>query len=465
MIENLFRLGLILIPFTSFKGLPGLGELQHELSAHVFLLVIGLSLLTSVQRAGAEKARLPSFGKIYAIPVLALFFMAAILVSLLANLETIKTATFLGRSGLGKFATSSILVFYGFALATATYALSARRDWETLILKPISVSVMICAAFSVLEMGAHYVGGLSGIYGIISDFIHSGENPPEWDTRLRSVGFEPPDFANTAGYIWPWLLGAIQFSRGAARTRALVLWLILNLMIYLSGARTSLVVISGLVGVFIALRTIYLPLKPREDTERLIFFVNIAFLLILPLVFLGFALNTDVLVRHAVTGDRVSDLSRLASITAALRMMADHPFLGMGFGQFGFHAGQYMPSWGFLSYEIKDWISGESGYWPATYSVYARFGADMGAMGLTLWIGIWLWLARAVLMATLRHRKETGALPAAAYPLIMSCLCVLLAGVPNDSVRAPMIWITMGLACRYVQDLRLAHEARAQKRA
>lgn len=462
MIARLFMIGLALIPFTAIYGIPFLGELKTELSAHIFILAIGLSLFPVLSEQGKNENLAFTFGKTYGLPVIFFIMMSVICLSFIFNFSEIEQNSFHGRSGLEKFVSSNILIFYGFALATLTYHLAEREPWEKLIIKPLTVSVLICAAFSVIEMSGHFIGPIGGIYAALSRLIHGGVMSPEWDLRLRSVASEPPDFANTAGYIWPWLLASFQFSKGKQRFWFFSLWMLLNVMILLSAARTSLVVVSGLFVVFGALRVIYLPLYRRAISEKSIPFANVFFLLFLPILFLFLALNADDIVHYVIIGDRVSNLSRLASMTAAIHMFEERPLLGFGFGQFGFHVSNFMPSWGFLSYEIRDWLFGDGTFWPAVYSVYARFGADMGLVGIFMWIGLWLFLAHALLHATLKHREETGELPFAAYPLIMSCFCVLLAGIPNDSVRAPMIWINMGLACRYLQEMRLAARKRGE---
>jgi hypothetical protein len=86
----------------------------------------------------------------------------------------------------------------------------------------------------------------------------------------------------------------------------------------------------------------------------------------------------------------------------------------------------------------------------------------MGIPGVLFWLSLWLWLARAVLVETLHYRERTGEVPFAAYPLILSCFGVLLAGIPCDSIRAPMIWVTLGLACRYLATMRQARLLAAQ---
>jgi O-antigen ligase len=293
------------------------------------------------------------------------------------------------------------------------------------------------------------------VFHALASLVYSSDFPVlEWDPRLRSVAFEPPDFANTAGYMWPWLLSAVLFSRGGKRIAFAAIWLALSGMILLSEARTSLVVIAGLIAVFLVLWFLLLPKVPRRDPDKMLAPVVIVTLIAFPLVLVLLVMYYDQLIYNVIIGDRVSNLTRLASMTAAFRMFAEQPMFGFGFGQYAFHIKEFMPSWGYYSWEIRYWLVNEAGGWPSTFSVYARFAADMGLLGLLMWVGVWLWLAWQLLTQTILYRKLTGELPFPAYPLIMSCFCVLLAGVPCDSVRSPMIWVNMGLACRYLYDIR-----------
>ncbi len=462
IIDWLFMIGLALIPFTGINGFSFVGELQRELSAHIFLLALGLSVFPALSILSRRNAAEKEAKALYALPLVAAVFFGADLVSFVVNFPSIQDNFFLGRTGLYKFISTNILVLYGFALAALTYFLAQRHSWDKLILRPLAWAVIFCAVFSVFEILGRRFGLFAGVYEFLSSIVHSRFGELEWDLRLRSVAYEPPDFANTAGYIWPWLLGAAQFSEGRRRTFYFGLWIVLNIMIVLSEARTSLVVVSGLLGVFILLRVFYLPLRQTREAEKSVPLINTLLLLVVPAAFLFLALFADDVVRIVTASDRESNISRLASMTASFRVFADNPLFGVGWGQAGFYWSHYMPSWGFMSSEIKGWLADPEGFWPVSFSIYGRFAADMGVLGLLMWVGIWLGLAWSVLKATLAHRAATGEIPFAAYPLIMSCVCVLLAGLPSDSLRAPMIWINMGLACRYLYEMKRTQIKRAK---
>ncbi|MGE4351540.1 MAG: O-antigen ligase family protein [Bdellovibrionales bacterium] len=461
MLEKLFFLGLMFVPFTSIEGISGLGEIQHEISAYIFIAMMGLFVPLVLSRAKEKAMGVDT--QVYLIPKIMAVMLTVIALSFAVNFLTIKDSVFFGRSGIEKFVTSTIVVFYGFGIAGMTYVLSDRQPWDKMILKPLLISVALCSIFAFFEMAGRFNGAMASLFKVISAPFYGTFEVMEWDTRLRSVAFEPPDFANSAGYMWPWILASVIQAKGRGKLLTGAAFLALNVMILLSEARTSFVVIGGLSVVFLGLLFVFSHKEDGRDAEKMMLPMTLIFALVVPSCLFLFVYFYDTLIYNVVAGDNISNLSRLASITAAMRMFESSPVFGFGFGQFAFHVTQYMPSWGYYSPEIQVWLFGNGEFWPAVYSVYARFAADMGVVGLLMWTGIWLYLARAIVVGTLRYRKETGELPFAAFPLVMSCFCVLFAGVPCDSIRSPMIWITMGLACRYLYSIKkISLSAQAQ---
>lgn len=461
MIYNLFRLAIVFIPFTAIDGWAYLGESRHEIAAYIFVAALMLSVVPVLAQFRLSDSTVQSNLKVYAIPQIMALFFSVVLISFIANFVEIKDSFFQGRNGLEKFISSNLVVIYGFALAVLTYFISAGRKWDELLVKPILISVALCAIFSFFEIGARWYGVMGGAYDLLTSIFYGNVPAIEWDLRLRSVAFEPPDFANTAGYLWPWLLSGVIIARGSWRIVLLAAFIALNAMLVLSDSRTSLVVVAGLAAIFVLLKTVFLPTHKLGNPDKMVLPVTLVCALVIPAALVVLVFFFDDIVFSVISGDRVSNISRLASITAAFRMFEARPLFGFGWGQYAFHMTDYMPYWGYYSWEVKAWLLDYSNYWPSVYSIYGRLAADMGLLGPLMWVSIWLWLARSVLVETLLYRKTTGDIPFAAYPLIMSCFGVLLAGVPCDSVRAPMIWINMGLACRYLYEMKRARQQNA----
>ena len=93
--------------------------------------------------------------------------------------------------------------------------------------------------------------------------------------------------------------------------------------------------------------------------------------------------------------------------------------------------------------------------WPSSYSVFARFAAELGIVGLIMWIGLWLGLARAFIKSTLIYQAATDLQPTVVFPLVAGCFCVLLGGFATESLHFPKIWVMLGLGCRYLEDIKM----------
>jgi len=448
MLKNLFILALVTIPFSAIPGFQLLGELQHEVSTYVFLLAFLFcvpSFLPSLQTRTTPP--------VYLVPKVMLAALAIIALSFLANFSSILDDHFRDRAGVEKFFSCVAVVMYGFFLTYLSYFL-AKYEWQDLIIRPVAISVVICVVFSLFEVLSWWNPTIGDFYSVLSAFVHAGFGWENVGPRLRSVSFEPAAFANYAGFAWPWLFAGYASRQGTRRLVYFVLWMILTAMMILSSTRTGIIMLGGNVVLLLMLRYVYLP--PKQNAALI---GHIAFWPVLGLLLIFGILLTrhfDDLINAVVSGESISNLSRLASNTAAFNMFWDYPFFGVGFGQYGFHISSYMPSWGYYSWEIVSWISGpDAAKWPPIFSVYARLAAELGALGVIAWTVFWLWLARKLWQATLLYQKIEGTLPYPAYPLIMSCFCVLFGGIPSDSLRPPMIWITLGLSCYYLQELRM----------
>jgi hypothetical protein len=458
MTRALLFLGVVTIPFSAFAGLGFLGELAPELSTYFFIPVVGSAAVSYIGHAlsGHGPGSRPRAGPLNAI---ALAAICIILVSFMANAASITPLVSHGRYALAKFATSFAVILYCFALSYVVFFESGKH-WHRFSFKPIAISAVLCIGFSIFEILSRKVGIANSFYGALDELVHAGWNPTVydagWDDRVRSVAFEAPAFGNYVGFAWPWLIAAWANNTGRSRRLYFIIWLLLTALELYSWSRTAVVMMGGSTLVFILLRYGYMPPSPRSSTHLTRRFLSVV-------VFGGAMIGGVIAVTEfkayeavVIAGSSVSDLTRLAYTEASFNMMTDHPLFGLGLGQFAFWLLKYVPNWAYLSYEVQNWSSSYPpvNYWPASYTVYGRLACELGVVGLLSWILLWLGLARKMLTATVDYQRFTGSLPAVSYPLIVSCFCVLLSGLTTDTFRSPMIWITLGLSCRYLVEIR-----------
>jgi hypothetical protein len=473
ILQLLYALGVMLIPFNGVKGVNALGELSHELSAYVLMPVVLLAIawytiaLVMDLRRGVTLIRNGD-------PIIRIFAFILILICLtvIANVSRISISEFHERSGFAKFAASALVLFYGMGLSYATYKV-VPGNWQKSIIVPVALSAILCLAYSSVEVLYHQ-GLLAAVYKKLNAVVHASNNnlvlswngkinmrmAEGWDQRIRSLCFEPPAFGNFSGFAWPWLLAGVMSNTGRAKTIYSMILALFTVLIIVAQARTGWVMLACNLGVLGLLRFIFLsPVRGQYD-QRV---VNRLLAGVATMAIIGGAIyiaKFDSVVEKVINGDSVSNLSRLASQVAAVSIFKDHPILGVGFGQYGFYVNQYMPSWGYLSYELRPWLIYPTAPWPAVYSMYARLACETGLVGLISWIGLWLYMSYLIILKSRLFLQIHGNLPAMAYPLVMSYSSVLISGVASDTLRTPMIWISLGLGCAYLNHLSLSSKVR-----
>lgn len=456
-VKVLFALGMTVIPFSGIAGLPILGEISRELSVYFFLPAIFLAFVRAMPETSKNLGRGLALGDATVLNKFILAVCGVIALSALMNGYSIYEDYFRGRHGLEKFFSSLAVLGYGFALSYLTYFVTAEEDWKDLVVKPISVSVILCLSYALVEVVARRYGIAVGLYNALDKFFHTGYNSigwlRGWDTRIRSVAFEPPALGDYIGFAWPWVYFAYTSSRGNMRSVHAVVLALLNLLLILSGARTALVMLAGIIVVLLFLHYAFLPPNPKPNHKEVNHIASIFIGIMGFVAVLMYFVVYDHVRANVIAGQDISNISRLSSIEAAFNVFKENPLFGVGFGQYGFYVASHIPYWGFYSYELLPKLTYPNEPWPASYMIYARFACEVGIFGLLMWPWVWSNLASQIVKKTYAYFKATGVMLPEAYPLVVSCFCVLLSGITTDTLRTPMIWVSLGLACRYLQDI------------
>lgn len=451
---GLFAAGLVLVPFDAFRGVAFLGELGNEASFFLFAPAIALMAL------GALGRDLHSLLDSWVLRIGAAA-LAIIGLSFFANIDGIIGTVVRERSAIGKFATSLMVVGYGFSLAWLVEQLGAEKAHHA-ITRFVCLSVVIALAFLPIEwLGER--GYLGGLYEAIDGIIHSRQSDIinawdgsvndkvlyDWDERLRSVSFEPPAFGNYTGLAWPWVwYAAVSAETSRRRMLGWTLLIVLTIAIIATDSRTGMLLLAVNLAAMALIATLYG--RVGQSREAVVAArvlaptaVGIAGLVGAAWLYVYY----DQLVPGLVAGDSVSNLSRAALQISGFEMFADNPVFGTGFGQFGVNVAPYLPDWAFRSSEVGPMITFPEAPWPAAYSLYARLGAELGLLGLIGWVGLWLGLALKLAQA----RTDGGRSVLLHWPVIMNCFGVLASGIASDTFRTPMFWVAMGIGCALVK--------------
>ncbi len=473
--EFFFILGMILIPENGIKGLGVLGELANEMSAYPFMLAIGLVFFFAVVKELSALRTQPKT-RTNGSPIYFILggILLVTLMSVLMNISDIAIANFHARSGFAKLASSTMVLMYGMCLAVATYILVPGK-WNTLIIRPIAISVVLSLLYSSLEIMAHH-GILSAFYTKIEHFMHSNSNnltikwngkvnlkvAAGWDTRIRSLCFEPPYFGYYAGLAWPWLIAGVLTNKGLERRIYAIVLALFTLLILIAKARTGWLMLAANIATLAALYFIYLPPVRTKYNRQLGMGLIAAGAVLVVCASVYYVVDFAHIRDKIISGTSVSNLSRMASQVSAVNMFKDHVLFGVGFGQYGFHVTQYMPSWGYLSYELRPWLIYPTAPWPSVYSRYARLAAEEGIVGLAGWIAVWIYMIVITIKKSRQFLHAHGKLPSMAYPLVVSYVSVLVSGLVYDTFASAMIWIPLGLGCAYLNHLNLPRDEGAK---
>jgi len=433
LLDRLVWLAVVLLPVTGLAGIGALGELKG--SATVYVLAI--AILVAIFMTPPSEVLIPR-----PLFIFVTCLLVWLVVTTAVNFEGILTAVYHGRSGVNKFATSSAVLIFGIASAIVCIP-SFRRvsDIEKLFVKPLVVAVFACAAFAVPEVLSWFSSAGELVYKISTGLLHTADSEVGRAAgRLISLAFEAPDLSYFCGFACPWMLLAYRLR---AKNRSLLsapilagLPLLLGLItLLLSNSRTGLLMLGGLIFAefiyWIGLRGLRLGILAPVAAVPV-------FAAVVLVPWLGLH-NVETTLN---AGD-VSTTSRLALFSAQASIFANNPVFGVGFGQFGFHAGPVLPAWAWDSYEVVNWFEMFDEL-PPTFNVAGRLGAELGAPGLVIWYGFWV-------MAIIRIAQAAARLPRGSSlnflnaALLGSIFSLILGGMSNDPFRRPETWILVAI--------------------
>ncbi|AMN43649.1 O-antigen ligase family protein [Rhodoplanes sp. Z2-YC6860] len=433
VLNRLVWLAVALLPITGLAGIGAFGELKGSATVYVLAVAILVASFTT----------LPS-GVVIPRPLLVLLacLLSWLVVTTAINFEGILTSVYHGRSGFNKFATSSAVLVFGFASAIICVTPFRRvSDVEKLFVRPLVIAVLACAVFAVPEILSWFSSAGELLYKFSTGLLHTADSEQgRAPGRLISLAFEAPDLSYFAGFACPWMLLAYRLRANGRPLQSVPIVAALPLLLclitlLLSNSRTGLLMLGGLILAefiyWVGLRGL------RLGVLALVAVIPVfAAVVLVPWLTLH---NVDA----TLNADDVSTTSRLALFSAQASIFAINPVFGVGFGQFGFHAGAVLPSWAWDSYEVLNWFEMFDEL-PPTFNVAGRLGAELGLPGLVIWYGFWMmaiiWIARAA--PQLPRRSSLNFLNAALFGSIFS---LVLGGMSNDPFRRPETWLLIAI--------------------
>lgn len=444
----------ICLPVTSFRYLPGIlggGAQVSPLAIFPLLALLPLSFVLLWLRRSAE-LHLPRV----VLPLLAFILVALVssLAALLAGVPDLRGVTLEARL-VRNLATLALGV--GMYLAILITARQPRRLEQAL--RALQIGLALALAWGSLQIV--YVLRYNESYFTALDGIQSAFSwQPLFPTRISGLAFEPSWFADQLVFLWlPWLLAAVLTGRSAWRTwrrlqveHALLAWAVLALIFTYSRNGLLTLGIFGLLAVAVLIFS-----RPRQAGKprrlgRRIALAGLALGLVLALV-LALGSRNTYFARlwnyfQVPTGQSYLDYiavgQRVTYWETAFYIFNDHPWLGVGLGNYAFYFQDYLPlrSWN-TQPEVYQQLVPEPGRSAliTPKNLFARLLAETGLIGTGLYLA---WLT-SLAFQVWKLLARGGAARFWGLAGMFALVAFSLSALSFDSFALPNPWVVFGL--------------------
>ena len=440
-------LAIILLPFNDLPYFGIFGEMSGE--GAFYPLLVGIFIWTIFIFRG-QKVIIPQ-DKVFLL--LGIFFLW-VLVSGAINFGSISENMTKGRTGIEKYLLQVIVLAFCLAVTLFLYnILFEAKDYLGLIQYFALVSLIIAGTYSLVEIA--YLFGSDHAKNIL-EFIDPYIRNRGLAQRLRSVSGEPSWFAMYCSFIMPWIVSLIFTEKQRAVHVFLLAYLII--MIVLTFSRTAYFITITQLGGMI---TLLIFTRADRIEKRKILALILA-------VSIGLMSGLSIANTNKVTVDDTKDVvtsfindesgyaqsneARLGSQNTAENIGKKHPVFGVGLGQYGFYMADYVPEWAKDNSEIKRWMSSRVGTpWAPVHSIYHRIFAELGYIGLILWLALWALLLIKCSAKYLLNSRQSGKPDYLGSALIICIIGVLMSGLNSDTFRFMGYWMSMAMGVIYIQ--------------
>lgn len=454
-LKYLFILSIVLIPFDNlpyFKSL--LGELSVRGSVYLFIPIIVLTFISLLINKEIFIPRGRTKTNI-------LLFFAWIIMSTVINLSSIFNNFFKGRTGNEKLILQLFVFAFMIFIAYCTIYIVERNNIK---LKDIRRYVL----FSFIPVGIVGLFELLTILSIIdcskiiekiSYLVHFYNRGIVYPKGVRSVTGEASYFAMYSAFAFPFIISYV-FTENKLKNK--ILWGVLAtfffILILFTKSRTAYAIIF--VEVFMLFAFI-ISTKIDNSKKKILIVIAIELAAIIFLFNQEFTTqyggDTNSAQELSVTGlqsslsdsGNMSNVARLGMMRAAFNVGKDNPIFGVGIGQFGFYASQYVDETALASNEVQNWINPklETNFWPPCFSLYNRIVAEQGIIGVLLWFNMGIYCLYRLIKRVYTKRNDFLGIS-----LLMSFIGIAICSLNSDTFAYISLWILIPLIDKYTSE-------------
>lgn len=370
--------------------------------------------------------------------VLFFAFLAICVCSDVVNINTIISNHDYEKNGPLRAITKLLPLILDFLFALYVYNFFRRYkgDVYSFFFRCLLVSFALASAYSFLEL-LRFIFPAAGDVVRIVDSVFRAEDGLYF--KIRSLTYEASTLGNYLAIIFP-----VLFIRAMQKKKIYIVWMgFLFIMALGSFARTTyfLLAMELFVLMFFFGRRYFFRFWKLLLLTGILFAIGIE-------VFINtgsMAAWNPMEVFFSFTGDGgaqriTSNAMRFGTQIGAWDLFLDYPLLGVGIGQATFYLLDYVPEWIWMSVEMQ-----AAQYNMPVYGVYLRLLSEVGIVGMTAYL--WMWLD-ALRSAYVRIHDDT-------YPqrlaVFVGILGLVVAGFNWDLLSYPALWIYLGLSW-YIHD-------------
>lgn len=402
-------IGIFLIPFNTYEGPSIMGEYNRHPCTFFFLMAFIISTLDIFLK---RRIYFPLKNIVFQLLLLFLIWCALAALFNINNIidyylkDTIGAVRFIKQYGSLIF--SAFLLPLTFAnLFNGMKPIDLFKKIRLIYL--ISFVVVTVYAFFEILIVVLKITALVPVLEIFNYFPFTTVNIGYGLERISSVSFEPPELATYLITIAGWMFSYILTEKGIKKFLPALIVLILT---FFSDSRSGLAII--IVQFFLFIFMLYRQKRFRPQLNQ---FIAIA---IIPLVFLialkGASITTYVY--EKMTSFSISDSthggsnkSRLGIQYANLKVFAEHPISGVGFGQSAFASREHYPSWATNNnWEFRSmYLNPNHKPFPSVYNMYVRLLSETGIVGFVLFISFLfalIWICYQICKSPREYDKQ-----------------------------------------------------------
>ncbi len=435
---------IFLLPFTGVSGFSFLGELQNDASAHFILFICIPFFFLSVFINGNFKIIKNNQYLLLLLFVLLVSFSSVVSISSFGHV-------FKGKNGYEKFILQyGLLIFYSLVICHFFYNIFTRNTPEQLLFlirKAVLASFVVVLIYAFFEIIHLY--GVETFTPLLEKVDWLIRSEPTFSylnlDRIRSVTPEPPFLTLYLVFATPWLLSYFFSDPGKYYRNWAILTAVL-MLVYFSGSRSGLVVITFEILLFFALQ-----FKFKVKKQRFINVIYLTPIFTAVFVVVGY-LTADTIIDKIQSISvnqkselQVSSISRWSTQEAAMQIALDNPFFGVGFGQQGYYFPSYYSKWAYeRSYEIRNWSDSNNPTWPPGFSMFTRLAAETGIFNALFFFFINFLLLYKLVMLRKKMSSNAGYLLLVITSSLLASYILIYLQI--DTFRLTGYWLTIPLA-------------------